>query len=160
MKPGQPDSASVGTSGTIAERFGVVTAIARSLPALTCGEHVGDVGEHHVRLARQQVLHRGRAALVVHRHPVEPADLLEHLAGQPRQRRRAGRREVELAGIGLRIARSARAACLTGSAGCTTTRIGTVATSDIGAKSFTGSQPSLAKNAGAVANEVAAISSV
>ena len=38
--------------------------------------------------------------------------------------------------------------------------IGTVATSDTGAKSLTGSQPSLGKNAGLVAKEVAAISSV
>ena len=38
--------------------------------------------------------------------------------------------------------------------------IGTVATSDTGVKSLTGSQDSLAKNAGAVANEVGAMYSV
>ena len=32
-----PDSATVGTSGVAGERFAVDTAIARSLPALTCG---------------------------------------------------------------------------------------------------------------------------
>jgi len=47
-----------------------------------------------------------------------------------------------------------------GTDGWTTTMIGTVATSDTGAKSFSGSQPSLGKNAGLVANDVAAISSV
>src|SRR5438128_378921 len=35
--PGSPDSASVGTSGSNAERFFPVTASARSLPALMCG---------------------------------------------------------------------------------------------------------------------------
>ena len=34
-KPGSADSASVGNSGATAERFAVVTAIARSFPALT-----------------------------------------------------------------------------------------------------------------------------
>src|SRR6185369_11970374 len=47
-----------------------------------------------------------------------------------------------------------------GTDGCTTAMIGTVATRLIGAKSLTGSQGSLSKNAGAVANEVAAMNNV
>ena len=36
-KPGRPDSATVGISGSASSRVGLVTASARILPALTCG---------------------------------------------------------------------------------------------------------------------------
>ena len=39
--PGKPDSATVGVSGSIAERFGPVIAMALSLPPFTCPSSVG-----------------------------------------------------------------------------------------------------------------------
>ena len=63
-KPGNPDSASVGTSGAIDERLAVVTASARSLPALASGQRGRDVVEGHRHLAAHHVLQRRRAALV------------------------------------------------------------------------------------------------
>src|SRR5215471_3379906 len=48
-KPGR-NSLTVGTSGRISERVAVVTANARSLPALTCSMDDGVSAKHHLHL--------------------------------------------------------------------------------------------------------------
>jgi hypothetical protein len=44
-KPGNPASATVGSSGAAADRVLPITASARSLPAFTCGSTVGIVAK-------------------------------------------------------------------------------------------------------------------
>ncbi len=65
-KPLSPASSSVGTSGSTDERFAVVTASARSLPAWMCGSTGVMVSKDIVDLAAEQVGGQRAAALVGH----------------------------------------------------------------------------------------------
>jgi hypothetical protein len=69
-KPGKPDSATVGTSGSAALRFGEVTARPRTLPPLMCGDARRDRQRGELHVAAEQVGDRRRRALVRHLDPL------------------------------------------------------------------------------------------
>ena len=90
-------------SGSASERVAVVTASARSLPALMYSiDAVVDV-EHHLHLSAEQVGKRGRRAAIRHVNHVDAGHHLEQLAGNMWTRCRCRRRHVDLARIGLGV---------------------------------------------------------
>ena len=94
--------------------------------------HVEDA---HLHLAADEVVHRRRRALVGHVHEIDLRLGLEQLAREVRDAAAAGRAEVHLAGILLRILDQLGDAA-TGSDGCTARTSGTRTTSVISATSF------------------------
>src|SRR5262249_21748684 len=66
-----PASTVVGTSGALATRCVVPTAIGLSLPALICGSSPGRVQEDHLDLLGEQVVHGGSRAAVGHVHDID-----------------------------------------------------------------------------------------
>ena len=90
-------------SGSASERVAVVTASARSLPALMYSIDGGVVGEHDLHLSAEQIGQRGRRAAIGHVHHVDAGHHLEQLAGHVREPADAGRRHVDLARIGLGV---------------------------------------------------------
>ena len=62
-----------------------------------------NVVEHHLHLAGDQIGERRRAAAVGHVDHVDAGQHLEQFAGHVDRRAVAGRRHVELAGIGLGV---------------------------------------------------------
>ena len=71
----------VGTSGNVSERVAVVTASARTLPALMCLDRRGQGAEHHLHLAADQIGQRGRAAAIGHVQHIDAGHHLEQFAG-------------------------------------------------------------------------------
>jgi len=61
----------------------------------------GDVGDHQVDLAAQQVGDGQRIALVGHMQDVHIGQLLEHLAGYPAGRAAAAKAELARVGLGI-----------------------------------------------------------
>ena len=88
-------------SGATDERCAVVTASARRLPALASGHAVVMLSNVMRHLPADDVLQRGRAALVRHVLHLDARDALEELAGQVLRRAVAARGERVLAGIRL-----------------------------------------------------------
>ena len=68
-------------SGSASERVAVVTASARSLPALTCSIGRRHGVEHHLHLPGEQVGERRRRAAIRHVDHVDAGHHLEQLAG-------------------------------------------------------------------------------
>ena len=89
-------------SGSASERVAVVTASARSLPALMYSIEM-DMAEHDLHLPADQVGKRRRRAAIGHVHHVDAGHHLEQLAGDMDAAAVAGRRHVDLARIGLGI---------------------------------------------------------
>ena len=90
-------------SGSASERVAVVTASARSLPALMYSIDAAVSAEHDLHLSADQVGERGRAAAIGHVNHVDAGHHLEQLAGHMGRGPDAGRRHVDLARIGLGI---------------------------------------------------------
>ena len=90
-------------SGSTSERVAVVTASARSLPALMYSIDARHGGEKDLHLSAEQIGERGRAAAIRHVHHVDAGHHLEQLAGHMGPGPVAGRRHVDLARIGLGI---------------------------------------------------------
>ena len=84
LKPGWPSSATVGVSGSSGWRLAPVCTSARALPALTRRRERQHRADHHRHVAADQVLHRGRAALVGHVLQLDAVDLLDQLHGEMR----------------------------------------------------------------------------
>ena len=68
-------------SGSASERVAVVTASARSLPALMCSIDAGKLIEHDLHLSAEQIGERGRCAAIGHVHHVDAGHHLEQFAG-------------------------------------------------------------------------------
>ena len=68
-------------SGSASERVAVVTASARSLPALMYSIDDGSGGEHDLHLPAEQVGQRGPGAAIGHVNHVDAGHHLEQLAG-------------------------------------------------------------------------------
>ena len=68
-------------SGSASERVAVVTASARSLPALMCSIDARHGVEHDLHLPAEQIGQRGRPAAIGHVHHVDAGHHLEQLAG-------------------------------------------------------------------------------
>ena len=68
-------------SGNASERVAVVTASARSLPALMYSIEDGHGGEHHLHLPAEQIGERRRRAAIGHVDHVDAGHHLEQLAG-------------------------------------------------------------------------------
>ena len=66
-------------------------------------QHRRDAGEHHLHVAAEQVVHRRRDALVRDVHRLDAGLDVQQLAGEVRAAAVARRREVELAGVRLRV---------------------------------------------------------
>ena len=81
----------------------MVTASARSLPALMYSIDAGSAREHDLHLSAEQVGQRGRRAAIGHMHHVDAGHHLEQLAGHMRRAPVAGRRHVDLARVGLGV---------------------------------------------------------
>ena len=68
-------------SGSASERVAVVTASARSLPALMYSIDAGHGGEHDLHLSAEQIGERGRPAAIRHVNHVDAGHHLEQFAG-------------------------------------------------------------------------------
>ena len=68
-------------SGSASERVAVVTASARSLPALMCSIDAGMAAEHDLHLSAEQIGERGRRAAIRHVDHVDAGHHLEQFAG-------------------------------------------------------------------------------
>ena len=105
-------------------------------------QRVGEIVEHHVDMAAEQVGHRRREALVGDVDEIDLGRELEHLAGQMRRGADPGRGEADLASPFAEATSSfsddAR------NFGCATSTSGCEAMIETGAKA-SGSKPSLAK---------------
>ena len=69
-----------GASGSSGMRAGPATARALILPSLICGKRVGQIVEHHVDMATEQVGHCGRESFVGN---VDEIDLAASLSISP-----------------------------------------------------------------------------
>ena len=99
--PGRPLSATVGTSGSCGLRLGPGDGERDQLAALHV-ENRRHAGEHHLHVAAEKIVHRGASPLYRTCVALMPASILR-LAGQVRAAPVAGRGEVELVRIGLRV---------------------------------------------------------
>ena len=81
----------------------MVTASARSLPALMYSIEAGMRSNMHLHLPAEQIGQRRRRAAIGHVDHVDAGHHLEQLAGDMLRRAVAGRRHVDLAGIGFGI---------------------------------------------------------
>ena len=90
-------------SGSASERVAVVTARARSLPALMYSNRLGRVGEEDLHLSAEQIGQRGRHAAIGHVHHVDAGHHLEQFGGDVGDPADAARTVGELARIGLGI---------------------------------------------------------
>ena len=77
----------------------MVTASARSLPALMCSIDARHGVEHHLHLPAEQIGQRGRRAAIGHVQHVDAGHHLEQLAGDMWPWFRCRPRHVDLAGI-------------------------------------------------------------
>ena len=90
-------------SGSASERVAVVTASARSLPALICSSDDSMGSNANVQLAAHEIGQHRRRAAIGHVHDVDAGHHLEQLASHVLRAAVAGRPQVELAGIGLGV---------------------------------------------------------
>jgi hypothetical protein len=74
------DSIKVGTSGSNSDRVAVVTASARSLPALIYSIDETVAGKHDLHLPPEQIGEGGPATTIGHMHHLDPSHHLEELA--------------------------------------------------------------------------------
>ena len=83
------------------ERAAVVTASARTLPALDVRDRGLRGVEHELHLAADQVGHRVAGAAIRHMHHVHAGHELEQFAGHVDAGADAGRRKLSLPGLAL-----------------------------------------------------------
>ena len=93
----------VGVSGSAGDRVADVTASARNLPALICGSDGGRLSNMSCTWPPIRSCSAGRAALVRDVRHLHAGHHLEQLAREMDRRAVARRREIELAGIRLRV---------------------------------------------------------
>ena len=103
VEPGQSRFLDGRHRGRRAMRFGLATASARSLPLATCWHRRGRRGEHHLHLAATRSFTAGAMPLYGTCCDARCRPAVEQLAREVRAAALAGRGEVELAGIRLRI---------------------------------------------------------
>ena len=99
-QPGLRDRRQIGHRGRALARRHRERA---QLPRLHLRQRVGEVVEHELRLAGEEVLHRRRAALVGDVHHVDAGHRLEELAGEMPGRAGRARAERERAGLRPRV---------------------------------------------------------
>src|SRR5262249_28957052 len=87
-------------SGSTGERVAVVTASARSLPPLTYSIDE-DMVANMTCLSAEQINKRGARATIRHMHQVDAGHHLEQFTGNMVSGTDAGRRHLDLAGIGF-----------------------------------------------------------
>ena len=80
------------------------------LAAFDMADHRSGGGKHHLVVTGDDILQGRRRALVGHVHDIDLRLRLEQFAGEMRGRAVAGRRKIDLAGLRLARARSARSA--------------------------------------------------
>src|SRR5450631_4927216 len=106
-KPGRPDSAMVGISGTARTRSLVVTASPRRLPAFTAGLHMrqdrGHVVEGDIDAAGNEVVDRRRPAAIRDMRHLDFRQPLEQFAAQMQRGADAGRGVGDLALVRMAI---------------------------------------------------------
>ena len=88
-------------SGSASERAAVVTASARSLPALMYSSDAGKVPNIDLHLSAEQIGQRRRVATIGHMNHVDAGHHLEQLVCHMGGRADAGRRHGDFARIGL-----------------------------------------------------------
>ena len=103
-KPGSPDSATVGTSGSPGHRLAAAMARALSFPlASTLGTKRPSVLHSCIDVAAQQVGHNGGAAAVLGVSQFDLGALLQELSGDVTEGTVSGKARGHLVGISLRI---------------------------------------------------------